>query len=470
MSRKIIPVSTLVHYLKGSLEGDPVLHGVLVEGEISNLRKPYSGHWYFSLKDSRASISCVMFASYNRRVGFDVQNGDKVEIRGDVSVYEPGGSLQIMANAMRRAGVGDLYQKFEELKKKLEQEGLFDASHKKGIPAFPFDIALVTGNNTAAREDVLITLKKRWPVAKISEYPAPVQGAEAAVHIIEELQKADQGNHDVILLVRGGGSIEDLWCFNDEKLARTVYDLKTPVVTGIGHETDFTLCDFTADLRANTPTGAVEAATPDLADIENRLFQYSSRLIYLMNNRLQTASIHLDHLSSSSVLSKPEKLVRERKKELSYIEESLLRFPQKLQKNEMDLKVLRHRFTHSADVLSMQLHARIEAEQNHLETWWDEKKNTSEKELSEKHASLTESMHRSLENAEREMKTKSALLDAYSPLKIMSRGYSIITKDSKVITSWRDIQKGDTVNLRLAEGSATALLQEVTDADKEHEI
>ena len=186
MSRRVVPVSTLVHYLKEAMEGDPVLHGVLVEGEVSNLRKPYSGHWYFSLKDDHASISCVMFRSANARVSFPLKNGDQVILRGDVSVYEAGGSMQIIASSLQPSGIGDLYLQLEALKKKLSAEGLFAEEHKKKIPVFPDRLGLITGNNTAAREDVLITLKRRWPLVEIHEYPCAVQGKEAAPQIIEK--------------------------------------------------------------------------------------------------------------------------------------------------------------------------------------------------------------------------------------------------------------------------------------------
>ena len=470
MSRRIIPVSTLVHYLKGSLEGDPVLHGVLVEGEVSNIRKPYSGHWYFTLKDEKSGISCVMFSSYNRRVSFDVQNGDKVEIRGDVSVYEAGGSLQIMVNAMRRAGVGDLYQKFEELKKKLSQEGLFDESIKKPIPSYPFDIALVSGNQTAAREDVLITLKKRWPVAKITEYPAPVQGAEAAPKIIEALKKADKGNHDVILLVRGGGSIEDLWCFNDEQLARSLRTMQTPVVTGIGHEIDFTLCDFTSDLRANTPTGAVEAAVPDITEVKSGIEHFKILLERTIRNRLQTEAIHLDHLSSSTVLNEPERLLQNVRNELSNMETRLMLFPESLSKKNMELQVIQHRFHYAFDQLNRNMKDEISRYEITLTDWWQNCSKGKCETVSQLSEKLSIQIQERINKEDEKLRMNTALLDAYSPLKVLKRGYSVVSHNGKVISQSSQLNKEDLIHIRLSDGSADAIIQEVYNASKDSEI
>ncbi|MGM9940549.1 MAG: exodeoxyribonuclease VII large subunit [Bulleidia sp.] len=470
MSRRIIPVSTLVHYLKGSLESDPVLHGVLVEGEISNLRKPYSGHWYFSLKDSRSSISCVMFSSYNRRVSFPVQNGDKVEIRGDVSVYESTGSLQINVSAMRQAGIGDLYARLEELKKKMQEEGLFDEAHKKPLPAYPMDIALVTGNNTAAREDVLITFAKRWPCARITEYPAPVQGPEAPPKIIEALRKADQHQHDVILLVRGGGSIEDLWCFNDENLARVIYDLNTPIVTGIGHEIDFTIADFTADVRANTPTGAVETAVPDIHEVQHRLETYRNRLVSDMNYRIENQRIHLDHLSSGPVFAHPERLYEGYQNVLQVQYAKLMKLPVRIEKEKYRLSLLHHRFTSYSTTCMSGLSMEVHTKQAALLHWWEEKYRAETEQIKADKKALIEHIHTHISQSGDKMKMNSALLDAYSPLKVMARGYSVISKDGSTVSNAQQISNGDHVDIRLSKGSLKAVVEEVYHGREENEI
>lgn len=470
MSRRIIPVSTLVHYLKGSLESDPVLHGVLVEGEISNLRKPYSGHWYFSLKDSRSSISCVMFSSYNRRVTFPVKNGDKVEIRGDVSVYESTGSLQINVSAMRQAGVGDLYARLEEMKRKLQEEGLFDESHKKPLPAYPMDIALVTGNNTAAREDVLITFARRWPCARITEYPAPVQGPEAPPKIIDALLKADMHHHDVILLVRGGGSIEDLWCFNDENLARVIYDLNTPIVTGIGHEIDFTIADFTADVRANTPTGAVETAVPDIHEVEHVLETYRNRLVSNMNYRIENQRIHLDHLSSGAVFSQPQRLYEGYQNVLKMQVARLMQVPSRIEREKYRLSFLHHRFSSYSTTCMNTLSNKTEQQKQTLVRWWEERFRMESDQIRSDRNALIEHIHTQISRSGDKMKINSALLDAYSPLKVMARGYSVISKDGKAISDAHNINSGDHVDIRLSKGSLKAVVEEVDHGRKEDEI
>ncbi len=219
MSQRTVTVTALVRYLKSKLENDALIQGILVEGEISNFSAYRSGHWYFSIKDAGAQMRCVMFAGANRRMTWMPKDGDKVIVQADVSVYEGRGEMQLLVTGMKPAGIGDLFLQYEALKAKLAEEGLFDESHKKPIPPYPMRIALVTGKNTAARADVLNTLGRRWPIASIAEFPVLVQGTESAAQIIDALKKADTMGFDVILLVRGGGSIEDLWSFNDERLA-----------------------------------------------------------------------------------------------------------------------------------------------------------------------------------------------------------------------------------------------------------
>ena len=303
MSQNVVSVSTLVHYLKSKLESDNLIQKVLVEGEISNFSNYRSGHWYFSLKDENSLIRCVMFSSYNKKVQFAPKDGDKVIIQADVSVYEQRGDIQLLVYAMKSDKIGDLYLQFEKLKAKLYAEGVFDDKYKKPIPLYPMNIALVTGANTAARSDVLTTLNRRWPIAEIHEYSVLVQGNESAGQIINALKQADNNHHDVILLVRGGGSIEDLWSFNDETLARTIFNLKTPIITGIGHEINYTISDYVADLRAPTPTGAAERCAPDQKDVLNMLNVYQTRLNTAITTKKDHASRELNKYSSSFVFS-----------------------------------------------------------------------------------------------------------------------------------------------------------------------
>ena len=461
MSRKLIPVSTLVNYLKGYLNSNPVLHGVNVEGEISNLRKPYTGHWYFSLKDKKSSIQCVMFASTNKAVKFTPKDGDKVEIVGDVSIYEAGGSLQVIVHAMRPAGIGDLYLRLEELKKKLSEEGMFSEEHKKPLPLYPMDIALVTGNQTAAREDVLITLKKRWPIAKLTEYPAPVQGSEATPKIISALKKADDGGHQIILLVRGGGSIEDLWCFNDETLARCIYDLKTPIVTGIGHEIDFTIADFVSDYRANTPTGAVEASVPDYKEVLVSLNQIENRLIQTMNKRIELERHKLLNLSDFTIFKHPEQIYSQYILRIETIYEKLMRTPISIKEMQASFSTLSHRFNLLLYTYTSDLKKDIKDCENRLIYLSQRKIDKDKIHLSEFRQKLDLSMKNAFKESKDKLSHAAALMDAYSPLKVMARGYSVVTKENSIIQNSDTLQKNDRIHIRFDKGSVDAQVKEI---------
>ncbi len=463
--RRIIPVSRLVGYVRSYLENDPVLTGVLVEGEISNLRQPYSGHWYFSLKDANASLSCVMFASSNRNVRFPVRNGMKVVVRGNVSVYPAQGTLQLVVNAMRESGIGDLYRQLELLKQKLSAEGLFDPAHKKPLPPYPMDIALVTGNNTAAREDVLITFAKRWPVAKITEYPCPVQGMDAAPKIIEALRKADQGNHQLILLVRGGGSIEDLWCFNDENLGRMIYAMNTPVITGIGHEIDFTIADFTADFRANTPTGAVEASTPDIHEVHQALENRLARMQAVVNRRMSVARQRYERSAAHPVMNYPERLISDQSMRLDYVRERLMKGADAVTYARSSFNDLASRLSHDMNAYTRQLHADIIENRMRMNHALSAEMSNEHNRLDALQKALLNNAAHGNEIARTRIARNSALLDAYSPLKVLGRGYGIVMHDEKSVRSVHDVNTGEEIVVRLADGRLRAGItgKEVTD-------
>lgn len=461
MSRRVVPVSRLVRYIKESFASDPVLHGVMIEGEISNLRIPNSGHWYFSLKDDKASLTCVMFAYQNNRIKFHPKNGDKVILTGDVSVYESMGSMQMIASNMQPSGIGDLYLQFEFLKKKLNAEGLFDIAHKKKLPLYPMDIAVITGSNTAAIEDIFITFHKRWPIAEITEYPAPVQGKEAAGKIIQALEKADEGNHDLIILARGGGSLEDLWCFNDENLARFIYKMHTPVVTGIGHETDTTLVDFVSDFRANTPTGAVEAATPDIFEVQADLNTLQIRLCNAVKQKAQMERKEWTRLSNSAVLKNPQRMIQERTVHLQMLSEKLL---------HTKTKVLESR--HALNQTTSALNQCIYNSSTHIQAKLNEAKASLMLAVKRK-TDLQQHTIQSCENRmliaiqsndyrfQEEIQKMAHLLDAYSPLKVLSRGYSVTYHNNKVITDANCVSKEDQILIRLSKGTIQAKVEEI---------
>ncbi len=456
MSRRVVPVSTLVHYLKEYLDSDPVLHGVMIEGEISNLRKPYSGHWYFSIKDEKASLPCVMFSSANRRVSFDVKNGDKVVLKGDVTVYESEGRMQMLVSAMQPSGIGDLYLRLEALKKKLSAEGYFDTAHKKAIPPYPMNIALVTGNNTAAREDALITLKKRWPVAKLYEYPCPVQGMDASPRIIEALQKADNNGHEVILLVRGGGSLEDLWCFNDEALAKCIYDLKTPVITGIGHEIDFTIADYVADLRANTPTGAVEAAVPDINEVKALLHHYRVVLETDINHKLKNAREQQQRMENHPVLLDPQRMIAEKVMHLDYMSEKLMHFTVRADRERVGMQKIFQRFERLMHANTNQIQSVLQLSETRMLQAMKHHRVMAQNDLSVSEEALKRNIMLPLNDNQKRLAQSAALLDAYSPLKILSRGYSIAMKEGHALVSVNEVNVDDNISIRLSDGTVYA--------------
>lgn len=289
MSTKPLKVSEVNNYIKKVFAGDWLLSNIKVEGEISNFKHHYSGHMYFSLKDEKGKIKCVMFKSDNQLVNFQLEDGLKVVITGYISVYEREGDYQLYAKKVEKSGIGDLFQAFEELKRKLEAEGLFEPSNKKDIPYMPRKIGVVTSSTGAAVRDIITVIKRRFPIADILIYPVLVQGVQAPKEICEGLLYLDSKEDiDVIITGRGGGSIEELFAFNDELLARTIYNMETPVVSAVGHETDFTIADFVADLRAPTPSAAAEIITPELnklkEDLNNKLIKLNRIYFYLMEN------------------------------------------------------------------------------------------------------------------------------------------------------------------------------------------
>lgn len=298
-------VGDLTHYLRQLLESDELLQDVWVQGEISNLSRPASGHVYFTLKDSSAALRCVMWKSEAARLRTALQDGLAVEIHGHISIYEASGQYQLYADQIRPVGEGALYQEFLRLKALLESEGLFDAERKRPIPELPRKIGIVTSATGAALRDMLNTLRRRLPLAEVILAPAPVQGAEAPPALAAALEALNRQNPDVILLARGGGSIEDLWAFNDERVVRAVAASRAPIISGVGHETDFTLCDFAADLRAPTPTAAAELATQttvlDLSagvhDERARLFAWADNLLSAQRAELSAFVTQLRYAS-----------------------------------------------------------------------------------------------------------------------------------------------------------------------------
>ena len=305
MNENYITVTQLTRYIKYKIDNDANLNRVCLKGEISNFKAHSRGHLYFTIKDENTRINAVMFSTNASKLKFVPQDGTKVLIIGKVSVYESTGGYQIYVDEMLEDGVGNLYIEFEKLKKKLEAEGLFDESKKKKIPKMPKKIGIITAPTGAAIRDILSTIKRRWPIAETILFPSLVQGKEAAEDIVRNINLTKNFNLDVLIVGRGGGSIEDMWCFNEEIVARAIYNLEVPVISAVGHEIDFTICDFVSDLRAPTPTGAAEMAVPNISDFYNYLNQIYIRLNKSTNNIIKIKKEKLENIKNSYVLKNP---------------------------------------------------------------------------------------------------------------------------------------------------------------------
>ena len=319
---KPLKVSEVNKYIKRIFLGDVILSNVQVEGEISNFKSHYSGHVYFSLKDEQGKINCVLFKNYKENMPSALKDGDKVVATGYVSVYEKEGNYQLYVRKIERSGIGDLYRAFEELKLKLEKEGLFDSAHKKELPVFPKKIGVVTSSSGAAIKDIITVIKRRCPVVDIILYPTLVQGINAPESICEGLRYLDKREDiDVIILGRGGGSIEELFAFNDERLARTIYHMEKPVISAVGHETDYTIADFVADCRAPTPSAAAEIATPDVSEMLSILDKKYNSLIRAFTFKKSDMKMRLDYLYNNLYFHNPINKIRE----LAQEQDSLLK-------------------------------------------------------------------------------------------------------------------------------------------------
>lgn len=319
MERDILTVTQVNQYVKAKLDGDRMLSALAVRGEISNYKRYPSGHHYFSLKDSEGALKCVMFRTAAQRLRFQPENGMKVVARGRITVYPRDGAYQLYAEALIPDGAGELAVAFEQLKNRLYEQGLFAAEHKKPLPLYPETVALITSAAGAAVHDVLRILKARWPLAEVNLLPVRVQGTQAPAELAGALRYVNRHHlGDLIIIGRGGGSMEDLWAFNDEGLARAIYASEIPVISAVGHEPDVTISDFVADLRAATPSNAAELAVPDWRELSQRLDQYSARLQNAMTARLEQERRRLSRLSGSRMMQDPEAAIRLKRQYLDW--------------------------------------------------------------------------------------------------------------------------------------------------------
>lgn len=395
---KTISVTTLVRYLKNKLDSDEALRSVQVSGELSNFRKTSSGHLYFTLKDENSAISCVMFKSKAYSLSFVPENGNKVICSGSISMFEASGSLQLYVNTLKLDGIGDLYRQYEELKNKLFNEGLFDDEHKKEIPTlYPSKVAVLCGNDSAAMSDIKIQFNRRWPLCKVDYYPVIVQGSEGPSSMIKTLKDIDTLGYEIIVLARGGGSFEDLFCFNDERLVRTIYNLNTFIITGVGHQQDFTLVDFVSDRRAPTPTGAIEMITPNIDDVLDSIDDLSYRLNKSIDLLITNNKDKLIQLSNNKYFKDPSLLVDKVSLLLDYKIERLKRFSNKLDNYQLQIDK-------DLDRIGLLLDIKLNKKRNELDRL-------------------------------------NGLLKAYSCENTLKRGYALVYKDNKLIN--KDINNND---------------------------
>ncbi|WP_376697226.1 exodeoxyribonuclease VII large subunit [Wenzhouxiangella sp. EGI_FJ10305] len=400
-----------------------------LSGEISNLARPPSGHLYFTLKDQRAQIRCALFRGNAAGVGFRPENGMQVLVRGRLSLYEPRGDYQLIADGLLEAGAGALAQAFEALKKKLEGEGLFDEAHKKALPRWPERISVVTSPSGAAVRDILQTLGRRWPRAKVRIYPSQVQGETAPAELVRSLEAADRhGFGQVILLARGGGSLEDLWAFNDENLARAIHACRTPVISGVGHETDFTIADFVADQRAPTPTAAAVAATPDGPELLVQLDRQASRLQRALDQKLMQQAQRLDHADNRLRQQHPER----RLDELSRRREELARRGELAVKRQLDT---RQRQLQGLESRLAARHPKRQLEQ-------------LQRQVGMLRARLDRAATHALEGRQQQLAAVARSLNNISPLAVLERGYAVVRDEKgQAMTQRNQFDKGNRINI-----------------------
>ncbi|RBW49819.1 exodeoxyribonuclease VII large subunit [Marinobacter sp. F3R11] len=436
---RALTVSELNHQARHLLESS--FMQVWVEGELSGFSRPSSGHWYFSLKDSKCQVRCAMFRGLNQRIRAIPKEGDKIRIRGKVTLYENRGDFQIIVEHMEPAGLGALQQAFEELKRKLQAEGLFGADRKKPVPALPAHIGVITSPTGAAIHDILTVLARRCPAIPVTLYPTTVQGQPATAEIVKAIELARaHGVADVLIIGRGGGSLEDLWCFNEEAVARAIAACPIPTVSAVGHETDVTIADFVADLRAPTPSAAAEKVSPDQSDLLRQITDREFRLANAAKRALQRLTIKLEHLSAR--LRDPRRELLEKAQRLDDLE---LRLDKSIQQR---LERLQIRSTHLAQRLAMQSPRKQLADSREM--------------LDRSALQLNNAMQRTLARLQDRLEHTAGTLNVVSPLATLGRGYAIV-RDShgNIVRKSVDVVAGDRISAHVAHGTITAKVTSV---------
>ena len=440
--RRVYTVSDLNRAARGLLEGGfPLLW---VEGELSNLARPASGHLYFSLKDAQAQLRCALFKNRGQLLRFKPADGMKVLVRGRVSLYEPRGDFQFIAEHMEEAGHGALQRAFEELKAKLTAEGLFDPARKRPLPAVPRCIGVITSPSGAALRDILSVIRRRYPLTRVILYPVPVQGEGSGAKIAAMLATASaRAECDVLILARGGGSLEDLWAFNEEAVARAIRASRIPVVSGVGHEIDFTIADFAADLRAPTPTGAAELVTPDQEEWEHHLQQWGSRLVRAERRLLQDLQQRVDWCAARLLQLHPGRVLRERAERLDELQGRLRNTLRVQLQND------RHRLANLAAALRG--HSPVQRVRQAAER------------LAGLRARLQGGTQLQLAAIGQRLALAARALDTVSPLATLQRGYAIVSEagSGRVLSHATGLHAGQTVRGQMADGSFLAEIKDV---------
>ena len=432
----VVSISSVIARIKNVLTQTMDLDGIWIQGEISNLTKHRSGHYYFSLKDKSGEMSCVMFSSYVSRLNFNVQEGMRVLVSGSINVYEQRGSLQLVIRQMKQDGLGDLYLEFEKRKQDLLKAGYFDENHKKTKPEYIENIGVITGAGAAALQDVLSTIQRRWPMMKLTLYPSLVQGNFAPKSLIQSLKKADTCGHDALLIVRGGGSFEDLFCFNDVELIKTIYSLNTYIVSGVGHEVDTTLCDLVCDHRSVTPTAAAQWVTLDQYEVIDKVLKNRDLLCRDMSLILNSYRSKLDYYKSHPYLKDPKAFIVDK---------------------QLKLDAYHTQMEHALS-LELQKMNVVKNYREQLSSSMNQILKDSKQRLSLVPEKLEVSMSNKIQEARHVLKKDCALLDAYSPLKVLSRGYSISKVEDKVIKSVSEVTCDDIMVTRVHDGVITSCI------------
>ena len=424
MNDKYLTVTALTRYLKYKIESDSNLRTVYLKGEISNFKAHSTGHFYFSIKDENSIIKAIMFKSNASKLGFVPTEGMKVLVTGSISVYPQGGTYQIYVEDLIEDGVGNLYIAFEKLKEKLSKEGLFDKKYKKPIPKIPEKIGIVTAPTGAAIKDIISTIRRRFPYAETYLFPALVQGENASLDIIKKVNQADSFGLDVLIVGRGGGSFEDMNCFNDEELARLIFKCNTPIISAVGHEIDYTIIDFVADLRAPTPTGAAEMAVPNVTDVISSINQFKIRSSEAIIKRVKLNKLKLDAIKNSFVIKNPMLMYNNKAQALDNLIEKINKsILNKIEKEHTRLNEFKNNYIlKNPDIL--------------YKTKMDKLSNIIEK------------------------------LELLNPISILKKGYSLTYINGNVVNSISKVNKNDKIDIRLSDGILKANVEKVGDLNE----